>query len=46
MRGVVGHVTSSSFWWGVATVVVALVIWRNYGNRLGVRLPYGQRSNG
>ena len=46
MKGVVGHVTSSSFWWGVGTVVVALWLWRAYGRRLP-RLPYGaQGGNG
>ena len=40
MGRVIGHVTSSSFWWGAATVVVGLWLWKNYGNRLP-RLPLG-----
>ena len=40
MNAVVRHVTSSSFWWGVATVVAALWLYKNYGSRLP-RLPAG-----
>ena len=40
MGGVLRHVTSSSFWWGVATVAAALWLYKNYGDRLP-RLPLG-----
>lgn len=40
MRGITGHLTSSSFWWGVATTAVALWLWSNYGHRLP-KLPGG-----
>jgi len=43
MRGVVSHVTSSSFWWGVAVTVAALYLYRNYGSRLP-RLPGGSNA--
>ena len=40
MNRVVSHVTNPAFWWGVATVAVALWLWKNYGDRLP-RLPAG-----
>lgn len=38
------HVTSASFWWGVAATAVALWLWRSYGGRVP-RLP-GSREGG
>ena len=44
MRGLVAHVTSAPFWWGVGATLVALWLFKSYGNRLP-GLP-GAQSNG
>jgi hypothetical protein len=43
MNTVIRHLTSGAYWWGVATVVVGLWLWKNYGDRLP-RLPAGSEG--
>jgi len=38
--GIMAHLKSGAYWWGVATVLVGLWLFKNYGDRLP-RLPMG-----